>query len=176
MHQVRALVSCIQPGLVICFTLDNIHVLMLFSWTSPLNHVFSHALSIVWLVVSLLRVKVKERPVLLVVWNREQWTPAWKSQHRQGRRNIDQVQCFLQASQIPNLGVQAGKTILVKVVIQDYCMGWGLKENTFLRSLQSWDVHQQKKSVFIYSSTFRNFLKSRSKYQCLNFLNCKGLK
>ena len=30
-HQTRALVSCIQPGLVICFTLDNIHVLMLFS-------------------------------------------------------------------------------------------------------------------------------------------------
>ena len=26
MHQVRALVSCIQPGLVICFTLDTIHV------------------------------------------------------------------------------------------------------------------------------------------------------
>ena len=24
-HQVRALVSCIQPGLVICFTLDSIH-------------------------------------------------------------------------------------------------------------------------------------------------------
>ena len=34
-HQVRALVSCIQPGLVICFTLDNIHVLMLFSWSIP---------------------------------------------------------------------------------------------------------------------------------------------
>ena len=29
--QVRALVSCSQPGLVICFTLDNIHVSMLFS-------------------------------------------------------------------------------------------------------------------------------------------------
>ena len=29
-HQVRALVSCIQPGLVICFTLDNIHVSILF--------------------------------------------------------------------------------------------------------------------------------------------------
>ena len=28
-HQVRALVSCIQPGLVICFTLDNIHISML---------------------------------------------------------------------------------------------------------------------------------------------------
>ena len=25
-HQTRALVSCMQPGLVICFTLDNIHV------------------------------------------------------------------------------------------------------------------------------------------------------
>ena len=34
-HQVRALVSCIQPGLVICFSLDNIHVSMLFSWTIP---------------------------------------------------------------------------------------------------------------------------------------------
>ena len=31
-HQVWALVSCIQPGLVICFTIDNIHVSMLFSW------------------------------------------------------------------------------------------------------------------------------------------------
>ena len=30
-HQVRALVSSIQPGLVICFTLDSIHVSMLFS-------------------------------------------------------------------------------------------------------------------------------------------------
>ena len=34
-HQVRALVSCIQPGLVICFILDNIHVSMLFSWNIP---------------------------------------------------------------------------------------------------------------------------------------------
>ena len=32
---VWALVSCIQPGLVICFTLDNIHVSMLFSWNIP---------------------------------------------------------------------------------------------------------------------------------------------
>ena len=43
-HQARALVSCIQPGLVICFTLDNIHVSVLFSWNIPpsgrqiLNH------------------------------------------------------------------------------------------------------------------------------------------
>ena len=35
LHQARALVSCIQPGLVICFTLDNIHVSMLFSWNIP---------------------------------------------------------------------------------------------------------------------------------------------
>ena len=34
-HQVRALVLCIQPGLVICFTLDNIHVSMLSSWNIP---------------------------------------------------------------------------------------------------------------------------------------------
>ena len=34
-HQVRALASCIQPGLVIYFTLDNIHVSMLFSWIIP---------------------------------------------------------------------------------------------------------------------------------------------
>ena len=34
-HQVRARVSCIQPGLVICFTLDNIHVSMLFSRNIP---------------------------------------------------------------------------------------------------------------------------------------------
>ena len=34
-HQPRALVSCIQPGLAICFTLDNIHVSMLFSQIVP---------------------------------------------------------------------------------------------------------------------------------------------
>ena len=34
-HQAWALVSCLQPGLVICFTLDNIHVSMLFSWNIP---------------------------------------------------------------------------------------------------------------------------------------------
>ena len=34
-YQVWALVSCIQLGLVICFTLDNIHVSMLFSWNIP---------------------------------------------------------------------------------------------------------------------------------------------
>ena len=34
-HQVRALASCIQPGLVISFTLDNIHVSMLFSQNIP---------------------------------------------------------------------------------------------------------------------------------------------
>ena len=34
-HQARALVSCIQPGLVISFTIDNIHVLMPFSQNIP---------------------------------------------------------------------------------------------------------------------------------------------
>ena len=34
-HQPWALISCIQPGLVICFTLDNVHVSMLFSQIIP---------------------------------------------------------------------------------------------------------------------------------------------
>ena len=34
-HQARALVSCIQPGLASCFTLDNILVSMLFSQIIP---------------------------------------------------------------------------------------------------------------------------------------------
>ena len=34
-HQPWALVSCIQPGLVICFTLDKIHVSMLISHNIP---------------------------------------------------------------------------------------------------------------------------------------------
>ena len=34
-HQPQALVSCIQPGLVICFTLENILVSMLFSLITP---------------------------------------------------------------------------------------------------------------------------------------------
>ena len=34
-HQPWALVSCIQPGLVICFTLDSILVLMLFTQNIP---------------------------------------------------------------------------------------------------------------------------------------------
>ena len=34
-HQALALVSCIQPALVVCFTLDNIHVLMLSSQNIP---------------------------------------------------------------------------------------------------------------------------------------------
>ena len=34
-HQAWALVSCIQPGLMICFTLDSMLVSMLFSWNIP---------------------------------------------------------------------------------------------------------------------------------------------
>ena len=36
-HQPRALVSCIQPGLAICFVIDNIHVSVLFSQIIPLS-------------------------------------------------------------------------------------------------------------------------------------------
>ena len=37
-HQAQALVSCIQPWLVICFTVDNIHVLMLYGSTLTSIH------------------------------------------------------------------------------------------------------------------------------------------
>ena len=37
-HQPQALVSCIQPGLVICFTLDSIFVSVLFApWLSKVH-------------------------------------------------------------------------------------------------------------------------------------------
>ena len=48
-HQVRALVSCIQPGLVICFTLDNKHVSMLFSRNIPHSTICSHSSDLVGL-------------------------------------------------------------------------------------------------------------------------------
>ena len=44
-HQPGALVSCIQSGLVICFMLGNIHVLILNHWISrevPSRHLFLH--------------------------------------------------------------------------------------------------------------------------------------
>ena len=48
-HQPRELVSCIQPGLVICFTLYNVHVSMLFFLNIPPspspNGVCSYAIS-----------------------------------------------------------------------------------------------------------------------------------
>ena len=51
-HQARALVLCIQPGLVICFTLDNIHVSMLF--LKHPNLTFSHRVqnSVLYICVS----------------------------------------------------------------------------------------------------------------------------
>ena len=39
-HQVRALVSCIRPGLVICFTLESILVSTLFSQNIPPSRLF----------------------------------------------------------------------------------------------------------------------------------------
>ena len=53
-HQVWALVSCIQPGLVICFTLDNIHVSMLFSWNIPPSPSPTESKSLFYTSVSLL--------------------------------------------------------------------------------------------------------------------------
>ena len=52
-HQVRALVSCIQPGLVISFTLDDIHVSMLFSWNIPPSPSTTESKSLFYTSVSL---------------------------------------------------------------------------------------------------------------------------
>ena len=47
------LVSCIWPGLVICFTLDNIHVSMLFSWNIPPSPSPTESKSLFYISVSL---------------------------------------------------------------------------------------------------------------------------
>ena len=52
-HQAWALVSCILPGLVICFTLGNIHVSMLFSWNIPLSPSPTESKSLFYTSVSL---------------------------------------------------------------------------------------------------------------------------
>ena len=53
-YQVQALVSCIQPGLVVCFTLNNTHVLMLFSWNIPPSSSLTESKSLFYTSVSLL--------------------------------------------------------------------------------------------------------------------------
>ena len=58
-HQARVFVSCIQPGLVICFTLNNIHVLMLFSRNIPPSPSPTESKSLfctsVWIDISVLK-------------------------------------------------------------------------------------------------------------------------
>ena len=51
-HQPQALVSCIQPWLVICFTLNNIHVLMLFSQNIPPSPSPTESKSVLYICVS----------------------------------------------------------------------------------------------------------------------------
>ena len=52
-HQVRAFASCIQLGLVICFTLDNIRVSMLFSRNIPPSPSPTESRSLFFLLVML---------------------------------------------------------------------------------------------------------------------------
>ena len=67
-HQPRALVSCIQPGLVICFTLDNIHVSMLFSWNIPPSPSPTESTSLFYTSVSLRSEVILTCPVSLDTW------------------------------------------------------------------------------------------------------------
>ena len=71
-HRVRALVSCIQPGVVICFTLDNIHVVMLFSRNIPPSPSPTESKSLFYTsVYSFLSVMEK------VLWHRPEWQREW---------------------------------------------------------------------------------------------------
>ena len=70
MHQPWALVSCIQPGLVICFTLDNIHVSMLFShrfW-------FNWCGGVIWAPGIL-----KSPQIFLMLKQKQSWEPLFQS-------------------------------------------------------------------------------------------------
>ena len=52
-HQARARISCIQPGLLICFAIDNIHVSMLFSRNIPPSPSPTESKSLFFIAVSL---------------------------------------------------------------------------------------------------------------------------
>ena len=52
-HQPWAFVSCIQPGLAICFTLDNTHISMVFSQIIPLSPSPIESKSLFYISVSL---------------------------------------------------------------------------------------------------------------------------
>ena len=73
------LVSCIQPGLVICFTLDNIHVSMLFSQIIPplpspieSKRLFctsvSLFLSCIWSILCVIETVYKSVFIIILIW------------------------------------------------------------------------------------------------------------
>ncbi|KAB0340787.1 hypothetical protein FD755_024704 [Muntiacus reevesi] len=62
-HQPRALVSCMQPGLVISFTIDNIHVSMLFSRNIPPSPSPTESKSL-----------IEPGPLVLGMWSLSHWS------------------------------------------------------------------------------------------------------
>ena len=68
-HQPWALVSCIQPGLAICFTLDRIHASMLFSQIIPSLHSPTKSKSLFYKANFLLKRVSESQPVVSDSWN-----------------------------------------------------------------------------------------------------------
>ena len=55
-HQARALVSCVPPGLVICFTIDNIHAVLLKHPTLAFSHRVQKSVLYICVSFSVLRI------------------------------------------------------------------------------------------------------------------------
>ena len=96
-HQVRALVSCIQPELVICFTLDNIHVSMLRQCIKKQRHYF----------VNNHTVKAMVFPV--VMYECDSWT-IMKSEHQ--RIDAFRMICWRRLLRVPWTAKRSNQSIL----------------------------------------------------------------
>ena len=59
-HQARALVSCIQPGLVICFTIDNIHAVLSKHPTLAFSHRVQKSVLYICVSFSILHIGLKK--------------------------------------------------------------------------------------------------------------------
>ena len=84
-HQPWALVLCIQPGLVVCFTLESILVSMLFSQHPTLA--FSHRVqkSVLYMCVSFSVLHIGL--LLSSLWHKSQQDPLWPTSENTGNKS-----------------------------------------------------------------------------------------